>query len=102
MTYKLFVDDIRDPITNDWIIARSSSEAITIVAENSVPEYISFDHDLGGDDTSIVFINWLTEQLLDCKLQLPDNFDYSVHSQNPIGKNNIIGKMDSLIKHFKR
>ena len=33
MTYKLFIDDLRDPVTNDWKVARSSAEAKDIVVE---------------------------------------------------------------------
>ena len=25
MSYKLFIDDLRDPVTNDWKVARSSA-----------------------------------------------------------------------------
>ena len=26
MSYKLFIDDLRDPVTNDWKVARSSTQ----------------------------------------------------------------------------
>ena len=31
MSYKLFIDDLRDPVTSDWKVARSSVEAKDIV-----------------------------------------------------------------------
>lgn len=99
--YTLFIDDLRDPINKTNVIARSSAEAIAVVLALGMPEYIHFDHDLGGDDTTIIFINWLTNQIIDKKLQFPDNFDYSIHSANPVGCKNIESKMDSLIYHFK-
>jgi hypothetical protein len=83
MSYKFFIDDERFPVTHGF------------------PSFISFDHDLGGEDTSIVFINWLTDQLIDGYLAIPSDFDYYVHSQNPIGVDNIKSKMDQLIRHFK-
>ena len=48
MSYKLFIDDLRDPVTNDWKVARSSAEAKDIVVEFGIPNEIAFDHDLGG------------------------------------------------------
>jgi len=96
--YRLFIDDERDPVCpNCWIVVRSSDHAIKVVASLGLPVEIAFDHDLGGDDTSIKFINWLMDGLLDGNLILPENFKYSVHSQNPIGANNIKHKMDALI-----
>ena len=41
MSYKLFIDDLRDPVTNDWKIARSSAEAKDIVVEFGIPNEIS-------------------------------------------------------------
>lgn len=101
MTYNLFLDDLRDPVNKDDVIARNSSEAIAIVSALGMPDHISYDHDLSGEDTSIIFINWLTNQLIDKKLQFPDDFTFSVHSQNPVGAQNIKSKMQSLLKHFK-
>ena len=99
--YALFIDDLRDPVNKDDVIARNSAEAIAIVSALGMPDHISFDHDLGGDDTSIIFIDWLTNQLIEDKLQFPDDFTFSVHSQNPVGAQNIKSKMFALIKHFK-
>jgi hypothetical protein len=98
---KLFIDDERFPVTDDWVIVRTSQEAIDAVTAHGFPSFISFDHDLGGDDTAIVFINWSTDQLIDGHLTIPVDFDYYVHSQNPIGVTNIKSKMDQLIRHFK-
>lgn len=97
MTYKLFIDDERFPVTNEWVIVRDSTTAINHVSVKGMPSEISFDHDLGGEDTSIVFINWLIDQILDGFLELPQDFRYNVHSQNPIGAKNIEGKMNQII-----
>ena len=48
MSYKLFIDDLRDPVTSDWKVARSSVEAKDIVVEFGIPNEIAFDHDLGA------------------------------------------------------
>lgn len=99
MTYKLFIDDERFPPddSNEWLIARSSNEAIDIVIKQGTPNFISFDHDLGGDDTAMRFIWFLIESHIEGSLDtFPTN--YYVHSQNPIGVQNIKGLMDNYIR----
>lgn len=103
MKYFLFIDDIRNPNFESDIeikIARNSNEAISILKEFGIPNQISFDHDLGGDDTSIIYINALTDYIIDNNVKFPNGFKYYVHSQNPVGVQNIISKMDSLLKYF--
>ena len=99
--YKMFIDDERYPVDDTWVICRNSTAAILYIEQNGLPVYISFDHDLGGNDTSILFINWLIDYLLDNELVLPKDFSYYVHSQNPIGAENIRSKMNGIIDYFK-
>ena len=100
MIWKLFIDDERHPVTDDWVIARSSADAIKQVVERGMPSEIAFDHDLGGDDTAFRFINWLTEELIDGRVVIPTNFQYTIHSQNPVGARNIANRMNALLGHF--
>lgn len=100
MTYTLFIDDERDPIDTNCIVARSSLEAIEIICVYGMPNVIHFDHDLGGEDTSMKFIKWLEDALLDEKYSLPSNFTIHVHSQNPIGAENIKQRIASWKLHF--
>lgn len=100
LSYKLFIDDERFPVTDDWVIVRSSDEAIAHVATHGMPIEISFDHDLGGDDTSRRFIVWMIDALLDGDIIIPGGFHFSVHSQNPIGADWIRHTMNSIIKEF--
>ena len=100
MTYKMFLDDERFPVTDDCVICRSSDDAIIYVHQNGLPIEIMFDHDLGGDDTSKVFIKWLVDYIQDGGHSLPVGFKYSVHSQNPIGANWIKCMMDAIIIEF--
>lgn len=100
MNYRLFIDDERFPITPDWFVARNSYQAIKALELYGVPQEIAFDHDLGGQDTAINFINHLESELIDNDLKFPKGFKYTVHSQNPIGAANIISKMDGLIDYF--
>lgn len=97
---KLFIDDERFPITDDWAIARSSDEAILYIMVFGIPNEIAFDHDLGGDDTSRIFINKLSNYMLDTGAKFPKGFIYNIHSQNPIGVNWIKSTMDKLIEHI--
>lgn len=99
-SYKLFIDDERFPVTNDWVIARSSDEAIAMVTMHGMPTEISFDHDLGGDDTSRLFIMWMVDALLDGLITIPEGFTFSVHSQNPIGAEWIRSTMRGIISEF--
>lgn len=96
MTYKLFIDDERNPVTNDWKIARSSQEAIQYLQLFGCPVEIAFDHDLGGDDTSMHFCRALYDYLDATEQAFPEGFTYSIHSQNPVGRENIKSYMQSL------
>ena len=82
------------------MIARNSKESIAFVVMYGMPTEISFDHDLGGDDTSQVFVSFLMDALSHNSIAFPPNFTFSVHSQNPVGAAWITGTMNNLIKHF--
>lgn len=85
----LYIDDLRNP-QQPLDIARNSQEAINYVKQNGCPSYISFDHDLGGDDTAMNFVKWLVEYDMDQNgTVIPENFDFNVHSANPVGAKNI-------------
>lgn len=98
---RLFIDDERYPTDNSHIV-RSSAEACAFVELNGIPVFISFDHDLGGDDTSMKFIHWLVDYMMDTGEKFPVGFDYYVHSQNPVGRDNIKSYMDNMIRHFSQ
>lgn len=97
----LFLDDERDP-PNDgrhWSVVRTSDEAMTWVITNGMPVYMSLDHDLGGDDTAMRFIN----QLVDYHLSKGGSFpEYTIHSQNPVGVKNLRGLLRSYLTHIDR
>ena len=108
---KIFLDDERNPNFlfifgfepedySDMVVIRNSQDMIEHVKIHGMPTYISFDHDLGGDDTSRVFIKWLIDELLDGRITLPTDFGYFVHSQNPIGAKWIREVMADLIMEF--
>jgi len=90
--YKMFIDDVRNPPPGDWVVVRSSDEALAYVQANGMPAFISFDHDLGGDDTAIVFLRKLVDHVWNGDDSPPA---YEVHSANPVGRLNIQSFMDS-------
>ncbi len=96
--YRLFLDDERFPVDMDrYVIARTSEEAFYLVVSRGLPIEISFDHDLGGEDISPNFIRDMIDHMLDQNLKFPKGFSFYVHSQNPIGRENIESKMNSII-----
>lgn len=94
---KMFIDDIRNPITNDWIVIRNSYDAIKFIEENGMVDFISFDHDLGGDDTSMIFVHWLIEKDLDEDI-IKEMFGFAIHSANPVGAQNIHSLLSNYLK----
>lgn len=83
MSYKLFIDDERHPVTNDFIIVRNYDEAMSVINEKGLPSFISFDHDLGEGKSGYDVARAICEYCFTNNIQ-PD-FDYYVHSQNPVG-----------------
>lgn len=98
MTWNLYVDDVREPPTStEWVVARTSAEAIKLVEEKGCPQHMSLDHDLGGEDTTIPFVRWLVWRWFDGHQdeKLPT---VEVHSSNPVGRDNLL----SLVRSWKQ
>ncbi len=97
--YALFIDDERDPTkSRNWISARTSTEAFHVIMTRGIPEFISFDHDLGGDDTSMIFLRKFIDYLITRGIKtFPD---YYVHSQNPVGSKNLEGLIASFGRYW--
>lgn len=67
MSYKLFLDDIRNPtecslymykrigkenlsyLDEDWVVVRNYSEFIGAIFDRGLPNLVSFDHDLAHE-----------------------------------------------------
>lgn len=100
--YYLFLDDERtldmaygpraeSKFAYPVLVARSTDEAKHIVENVGWPTHMLLDHDLGGDDTTMVFLRWLAYEKHDGEI-IPD---YTIHSANPVGASNINGFMRS-------
>lgn len=97
---KLFIDDLRNPPADGYVVVRTSEEANVWLAENGIPDVISFDHDLGGDDTTISVIRFIYDLILNEKTNFPEGFTCIVHSANPVGAQNIQHDMLFLLKNL--
>lgn len=120
----LWLDDKRDPTTfctrmGDITWAKSYKDFTTHIIRYGVPDYISFDHDLGkateealrwmgyskkearqrkGEElTGYDCAKWLVKYCDDNKLDLPE---YDIHSSNPVGKVNIKSYIENARKHL--
>lgn len=85
--YKIYLDDVRTPIDNDWIIVRNYNQFVNTIKElglNNI-KVISLDHDLGDTAMQEYFnnvspnfkldYNNITEKTgLDCVKWLIDHF----------------------------
>jgi hypothetical protein len=103
MTWKLFLDDERYPTDNSWVIARNYDDAVWYVKSYGVPYHIAFDHDLGSpaNMTGYDFAKWFCAYVEDNNVILDDDFVFTIHSQNPIGAENIKAFMKNFLRYYR-
>ncbi len=101
MSYRLYLDDIRTPKTEEpWVIVRDYASFCSVIFQFGFPNYISFDHDLGQEKTGYDCAKVLQLIIEQEKMAIPKDFDFNVHSANPIGAKNIECFMNNLIKYY--
>lgn len=100
----MFLDDLRYPPAGEWVIVRCVMSAKDYIAEHGMPVFVSFDHDLGADpetgepfETGYDFCKWLCDIDMDLGT-LPKDFDFTVHSANPVGARNIESYLRSYLQ----
>lgn len=114
MSYKMYLDDLRNPPDRSWVVVRSVAAAQEYIFTYGYPSVISFDHDLGmkgkilpnglwvGEEeeqpTGYDLAKWLCEKDMDAPWMSSRKFRYEVHSANPIGSANIHGYLSHYIK----
>jgi hypothetical protein len=81
---KLWIDDLREPPGEEWLWAKTSAVAVACLLIGPVSE-ISFDHDLGGDDTAMPVAKLIEQRSYD-GIRPPK---WRVHSANPVGRANL-------------
>jgi len=88
---KVWIDDIRVPPGDEWIWLKSSEEALNWMKKRrasgeSLGDVMSFDHDLGGDDTTRPLVMWMCENGVFPASAL-------VHSSNSVGSEWLVGML---------
>ncbi|WP_206531800.1 cyclic-phosphate processing receiver domain-containing protein [Sphingobacterium sp. DR205] len=116
-TKGIFLDDIRFPsdlthyiskeelvpyLLTNWTVIRNYQDFVAYISKNGIPSIISFDHDLGvnldnteaesGYDAVKYIVDFIIEQQSQVFPQV------LCHSQNPVGKANILAYWNNFIK----
>lgn len=99
---KLFIDDLRDPPNQGWIVKRNYNDAVKFIEQNGIPEIISFDHDLGEEMSGYDVAKRIVGLVINGDAELPEEFSYNVHSANPVGKKNIEYLLDNFTKYVAK
>jgi hypothetical protein len=93
---RMWIDDLRDPKDfvqhpDTWTWAKSSAYAINLLEWSKMMgvtfQVVSFDHDLGGDDTTRSVVLWMCENDW-----WPD--ECRIHSANPVGREWLSGMIN--------
>jgi len=91
---RLYLDDLR-PTPEGFDRVYNYEEFVEYLERKGLPDFISFDHDLGEDLSGYDCAKYLVDYCLAHQFPLPN---YQVHSQNPVGKENI----ERLLENFRR
>jgi hypothetical protein len=119
---RIYLDDVRTPVQDDWIIVRNYDEFVSQVRLHGLEniETISLDHDLGDsamfeyynnvkDNYELNYSNITEKTGYDCcKFLVSESMNKNVplpqiyvHSANPIGAANMIGYINNYFKNCK-
>ncbi|QHT70293.1 hypothetical protein GXP67_28395 [Rhodocytophaga rosea] len=111
MPYNLFLDDLRTVdmvykhlIDTDFVIVRTYLDFVSYIQQNGLPDFISFDNDLGEDaagnllEDGYAAAKWLVyESGLDLR-----NFNFKVHSANPVARVQIESLLNNYIAFLNK
>ena len=90
---RLYIDDVRD-VPEGYDLARNSTAAIELMkyrlSVGTPYTHVSFDHDLGDDDTTRRVVMWMIEY------EHPP-ISWNVHSANPVGKEWLEGTLSRYL-----
>ena len=104
----LWLDDYRDPMSNDWlnfspigkdievVWVKDYNEFIGWINTNGLPDGICFDHDLGEGLNGYDCAKWLVEYCMEHNLGLPK---WNIQSSNPVGRENINCLLNNFLKY---
>lgn len=112
----LYLDDVRVPVDPRFDLVKNFDQFVAYIEANGIPEYISFDHDLGMDHIEYFYkdhrgfhdydysklektgyhcARWLIEHCIEKGLKLDK---VGVHSHNEVGAANIMSAINSGMK----
>jgi hypothetical protein len=118
----LYLDDVRTPVTDNWIVCRNYDEFVAQVKFHGLDsfEIISLDHDLGeqamveyytnvrnnytldyqniNEKTGYDAAKFLVAESMGKSIPLPQIY---VHSANPIGSANIMGYINNYLMNCR-
>ena len=110
----IFLDDERDPIDikllmgkffrTEWVVVRNYQDFVNTVDENiGNIDLVTFDHDIacvidGHEKTGKDCADYLIYKCIENDVKFPNWF---VHTQNIIGKQNIISSIMTYLKNFE-
>jgi len=103
---KLYLDDIRTPLDENWDVVRSYNEFVSKINEVGLDYYgiISLDHDLGDvygeheEKNGYHCAYFLVYKSIDDNIDLPQIY---THSDNVTGVTNIIKLINNYYKSSK-
>ena len=119
---RLYLDDIRTPVDDDWILVRNYDEFVAQIKLRGLGnfEVISLDHDLGEgamveyytnvknnymldynnieERTGMDCCRYLVSESMNEKIPLPQIY---VHSANPIGSANMLGYINNYLMNCR-
>ena len=115
---RLYLDDIRTPLNDEWIVVRNYDELVSKIKMHGLDnfEVISLDHDLGetamveyynnvkpnydlnynniSEKTGYDAAKFLVAESMNKNIPLPQVY---VHSANPIGSANMMGYINNYL-----
>lgn len=116
---KIYLDDVRTPIDDEWVVARNHDEFVNIIQKLGLGniEEISLDHDLGESaiaeyyanakpNNTLNYDNILEKTGMDsCKFLVDESVETNtplpqvyVHSSNPVGRVNMMSLINNYLK----
>jgi hypothetical protein len=119
---RLYLDDIRTPLGEDWIVARNYDEFVAQIKLHGLAsfEVISLDHDLGEGAMVEYYTNVKNNYTLDynninertgmdcCRFLISESMTQNIplpqvyiHSANPIGAGNMMGYVNNYLMNCK-
>lgn len=96
---KEFYDSLMSQYDVDFIWVKNFEEFASFIEKNGLPEFVSFDHDLGaGLKKGLDCAEWLIGYCRQRNLKLPKFF---VHSANPNGQREINALLNNALHEGK-